>query len=105
MQTLTIDWIKNNGLLIFEVIAGSKAYGLDTTTSDTDIKGVFVLPKNLFYGLEYTKQVNNETNDIVTSVLILIKDIQLIIFLFFEILYLSLLKQLINGHFIKNGDA
>ncbi len=65
MQTLTIDWIKNNGLLIFEAITGSKAYGLDTANSDTDIKGVFVLPKDMFYGLEYTPQVNNETNDIV----------------------------------------
>jgi uncharacterized protein len=62
---LTIDDIKNNGWLIFEAIAGSKAYGLDTATSDTDIKGVFVLPKEMFYGLEYTAQVNNETNDIV----------------------------------------
>jgi uncharacterized protein len=65
MQKLTIDWIKDNGLLVFEVITGSKSYGLDTATSDTDIKGVFVLPKNMFYGLEYTAQVNNETNDIV----------------------------------------
>lgn len=62
---LTIDDIKNNGWLIFEAVAGSKAYGLDTATSDTDIKGVFVLPKERFYGLEYTAQVNNETNDIV----------------------------------------
>lgn len=65
MQTLTIDWIKNNGLLIFEATTGSKAYGLDTANSDTDIKGVFVLPRDMFYGLEYTPQVNNETNDIV----------------------------------------
>jgi uncharacterized protein len=65
MQKLTIEWIKNNGLLIFEAITGSKAYGLDTATSDTDIRGVFILPKNMFYGLEYTAQVNNETNDIV----------------------------------------
>ena len=65
MQKLTIDWIKDNGLLIFEVITGSRSYGLDTPTSDTDIKGVFVLPKDMFYGLEYTAQVNNETNDIV----------------------------------------
>lgn len=62
---LTIEHIKNNDWLIFEAVAGSKAYGLDTPTSDTDIKGVFVLPKELFYGLEYTAQVNNETNDIV----------------------------------------
>ena len=65
MQKLTIDWVKDNGLLVFEVITGSKSYGLDTHASDTDIKGVFVLPKEMFYGLEYTAQVNNESDDIV----------------------------------------
>jgi uncharacterized protein len=65
MQKLTIDWIKNNGLLVLEVITGSKAYGLDTEKSDTDIKGVYILPRDMFYGLEYEEQVNNETNDIV----------------------------------------
>lgn len=65
MQKLTIDIIKDNGWLVFEVIAGSKAYGLDSAKSDTDIRGVYVLPKNMFYGLEYTEQVSNETNDIV----------------------------------------
>ena len=62
---LTIEEVKKNGWLIFETIAGSRAYGLDTPASDTDIKGVFVLPKELFYSLEYTAQVSNETNDIV----------------------------------------
>jgi hypothetical protein len=65
MQKLTIEFIKNNGLLIFECVSGSRMYGLDTATSDMDIRGVFVLPKDMFYGLEYTGQVNNETNDIV----------------------------------------
>jgi uncharacterized protein len=65
MQKLTIEWIKSNGLLVLEVITGSRAYGLDTAKSDTDIRGVFILPKDMFYGLEYAPQVNNETNDIV----------------------------------------
>jgi len=65
MQKLTIDQVKERGWLIFEVITGSKAYGLDTAKSDTDIRGVFVLPKDEFYGLDYVEQVNNETNDIV----------------------------------------
>ena len=65
MKKLTIDGIKDNGWLVLEVITGSRAYGLDTAKSDTDIRGVFVLPKNMYYGLEYTEQVNNETNDIV----------------------------------------
>lgn len=65
MQTLTIDIVKNSGWLVLEAIAGSKAYGLDNAQSDTDIRGVFVLPRQLFYGMEYTPQVSNETNDIV----------------------------------------
>ncbi|GAL84299.1 nucleotidyltransferase [Sporocytophaga myxococcoides] len=48
-----------------ECISGSRAYGLDLPTSDTDIKGVFALSKKDFYGLTYTDQVNNETNDTV----------------------------------------
>jgi hypothetical protein len=65
MGMLTIEQIKDNGWLIFEAITGSKAYGLDTVKSDTDIRGVFVLPKELFYSLEYTPQVSNDSNDIV----------------------------------------
>lgn len=65
MQKLTIDIVKDSGWLIFEVIAGSRAYGLDSERSDTDIRGVYVLPKDMFYGLEYAEQVSNETNDIV----------------------------------------
>lgn len=62
---MTIEDLRNNGLIILECVSGSKAYGLDTPTSDTDIKGVFVLPQKDYYGLNYTEQVNNETNDIV----------------------------------------
>jgi len=65
MKELTIDSVKNNGWLIFEAVTGSKAYGLDTPTSDTDIRGVYVVPKAIFYSLEYPEQVSNETNDIV----------------------------------------
>lgn len=65
MEKLTVDAVKSNGWLIFEAIAGSKAYGLDNEKSDTDIRGVFILPKDEFYGMTYTAQVNNESNDIV----------------------------------------
>lgn len=60
---MTITDIKENKLLLFECISGSKAYGLDTPQSDTDLKGVFYLPKKHFYGLEYIPQISNETND------------------------------------------
>jgi uncharacterized protein len=62
---IDIDYLRKNNLIIFECISGSKAYGLDLPHSDTDIKGVFVLPEKDFYGLDYTEQVNNESNDVV----------------------------------------
>lgn len=60
---MTIQDLKDKGLILFECISGSKAYGLDTPTSDTDIKGVFYLPKEQFYGLANVEQVANESND------------------------------------------
>jgi uncharacterized protein len=65
MGRMTVETVKQNGWLVFEAISGSRAYGLDTLGSDTDIKGVFVLPKEEFFGLHYTPQVNNASNDIV----------------------------------------
>lgn len=56
---------KNREFILLECISGSRGYGLALPHSDTDIKGVFVLPKEEFYGLSYTEQVNNETNDII----------------------------------------
>lgn len=60
---MTIQDLKSQNLLLFEVISGSKSFGLNTPTSDTDIKGVYYLPKEQFYGLHYIPQVSNETND------------------------------------------
>jgi len=60
---MTIKEIKDKGLLLFECISGSKAYGLNTAQSDTDLKGVYYLPKAQFYGLDYIPQISNETSD------------------------------------------
>jgi hypothetical protein len=60
---LTINDLKTQNLLLFEAISGSKAYGLSLPSSDTDIKGVFVLPQNSFYGLDHIPQVNDAKND------------------------------------------
>lgn len=62
---MTIEELRKENLIIFETISGSRAYGLSTPESDTDIKGVFVLPKSKYYGLDYIEQVNDENNDVV----------------------------------------
>lgn len=60
---MTIQTLKTQNLLLFEVISGSKSFGLNTPTSDTDIKGIYYLAKEQFYGLNYIPQISNETND------------------------------------------
>ncbi len=55
----------NNEVLLLQCISGSKAYGLNTPQSDTDIRGIFYLSRSEFYGLSYTDQVANPSNDIV----------------------------------------
>jgi hypothetical protein len=62
---MTIEQLKVNNLLLFECVAGSKAYGLSTSSSDTDIRGVFVLPEQEFFGLHYTEQLSFDNNNIV----------------------------------------
>lgn len=62
---MNLDFIQKEKLILFECISGSTAYGLSLPHSDTDVKGVFILPKKIFYGLDDVEQVANETNDIV----------------------------------------
>lgn len=60
---MTISDLRRQNLIIFEAISGSRAYGTSLPHSDTDLKGVFVLPEEQFFGLDYVPQVANETND------------------------------------------
>ncbi len=55
----------NKDILLLQCISGSRAYGLETPESDTDVKGVYLLPKQEFYGLDYIPQVSSDRNDIV----------------------------------------
>lgn len=61
---MTIQDLKTKSLILFEAISGSRAFGLASENSDTDIRGVYYLPKEDFFGLNYIPQVSNETNDI-----------------------------------------
>ncbi|WP_406824297.1 DNA polymerase beta superfamily protein [Pedobacter sp. KACC 23697] len=60
---MTIKDLKDRNLILFECLSGSKAYGLDTPQSDTDIKGIYYMPKEMFFGLKYIPQISNESND------------------------------------------
>jgi len=62
-MNLTIDSLKQQNLILLEVVSGSRAYGLDTSESDTDMRGVFILPQDLYFGFSPIEQVNSERND------------------------------------------
>ncbi|CCH55621.1 Nucleotidyltransferase, predicted [Fibrisoma limi BUZ 3] len=62
---MTIQDLRERNLILFECISGSKAYGTNLPTSDTDIRGVFVIPQDDLYGLHYIEQVNDDRNDVV----------------------------------------
>lgn len=61
---MTIQSLKTKNLILFQTISGSRSFGLATENSDTDIRGVYFLPKEDFFGLNYIPQISNETNDI-----------------------------------------
>lgn len=61
---MNIQNLKTQNLILFEAISGSRAFGLATEHSDTDIRGVYYMPREDFFGLNYVPQVSNETNDI-----------------------------------------
>lgn len=49
--------------ILFLSKSGSHAYGLNTPTSDVDLRGIFVAPKDVFYGLNLPDQASDDTND------------------------------------------
>jgi len=60
---MTIQDLHERQLIVYKCISGSKAYGLALPGSDTDIKGVFVLPQNYIYGFSYIPQIADASND------------------------------------------
>jgi predicted nucleotidyltransferase len=50
--------LPDGSTIVFETVHGSRAYGLATESSDTDLRGVYVPPRDAFYGfLERPEQV------------------------------------------------
>lgn len=52
------NFLKEKGLILFETIVGSQAYGTATPESDIDKKFVYILPKEFIHGLNYIEQIN-----------------------------------------------
>jgi predicted nucleotidyltransferase len=58
MKQITHEYLVENGLILFETIVGSQAYGTQTPTSDIDKKFVYVLPEDCILGTGYVEQIN-----------------------------------------------
>jgi predicted nucleotidyltransferase len=58
MKQVTYDYLVENGLILFETIVGSQAYGTQTPTSDEDHKFVYILPMDNILGTGYVEQLN-----------------------------------------------
>lgn len=58
MKQITHEFLVENGLILFETIVGSQAYGMQTPTSDIDKKFVYILPEDCILGTGYVEQIN-----------------------------------------------
>ena len=67
MKKYTFEDIRKKGLLLYEYVRGSHAYGLQKPdgTSDVDTGGVYMAPAEqlLGLGLDYQDQITSEKND------------------------------------------
>ena len=62
-MTLSIKDLQQQNLILLDTVSGSRAYGLSVPKSDTDTRGVFILPQDQYFGFSYIEQVNSERND------------------------------------------
>lgn len=49
-KQITHEFLVENGLILFETIIGSQAYGTQTPESDVDKKFVYILPEDYILG-------------------------------------------------------
>lgn len=58
MKQITHEELVEKGLILFECIVGSQAYGTQTPTSDVDKKFVYILPEDYILGTGYIEQIS-----------------------------------------------
>ncbi|MCB1232224.1 MAG: nucleotidyltransferase domain-containing protein [Verrucomicrobiae bacterium] len=63
MNSFSLNQARSQDCLLFECVTGSRAYGTAMPESDTDLRGIFVMPKRLLFGLGTADQVSDATND------------------------------------------
>jgi predicted nucleotidyltransferase len=61
----TFETVRNDNRLLYEYIRGSHLYGLNNEDSDVDTSGLFLAPKENFFGLEmnYQPLISDERHD------------------------------------------
>ncbi|RYD36923.1 MAG: nucleotidyltransferase [Verrucomicrobiaceae bacterium] len=64
-EAFSLDRVRQPDLLLFDCVAGSKAYGTDLPGSDEDRRGVFVAPADFLFGLDHIDQISDERGDTV----------------------------------------
>ena len=62
-QSETEKKVRETGTLVFKVISGSTSFGLNTPTSDIDIRGVYILPWKDRIRQDAPQQIADTTND------------------------------------------
>lgn len=65
MINIDYNYLKNNNLIIYEVISGSIAYGTNLPSSDVDRRYIYILPIEHILSGDIVDQVNDDTNDVV----------------------------------------
>lgn len=62
-ESYTLDRVRQKDMLIFETVAGSKAFGTNVEGSDEDLRGIFIAPPLFHGGLDQLQQVQDEKGD------------------------------------------
>lgn len=60
----TLEYIRENGLILLDAISGSRAYGTNIPSSDTDYRGIYICELDDYLCGNYPEQISDETNDV-----------------------------------------